>query len=61
MYILIKSMEYTHFSSTCFEVLNILLLLVVICIKYENVELTIEAINSKKCLIFLNRDQTEIA
>jgi hypothetical protein len=36
MYILIKSMVYTYFSNKCFEVLNILLFLVVICIKYEN-------------------------
>jgi hypothetical protein len=45
--------------------LNVLLLLVVICIKYENnVDGWIDnggTTNSNKCFIFLNRDQTEIA
>jgi len=49
MCILIKSMEYKYFSSTCFEILNILLFLVVICIKYKIMlmdELTIEALQT---------------
>jgi hypothetical protein len=65
MCILIKSMEYTCFSNTYFEILDILLFMVVICIKYENhIDGWIDdrgTTNNNMCFIFLNVDQTEIA